>query len=181
LPDPDLPENTIVISNEHKLNKTTMRTLLTLLFLCTLLCNAQQKLIGNYIGHNYKTTKNRSFINNQLLFLSGTDTLHLNVKVPFDIKCTEIANFGIYYNCHLKQDSLYTIDLKKICLNDIPQIHNSYYRTNTVFDKEDCSKFIEIEKDTDYEYKGNYGMYVDIENVLYQITGVSPDAECFLH
>lgn len=113
-----------------------------------------------------------------MVFLNGLDTLRMNVKIPFDVKGTEIINLGIFYNCHLKVDSLYTICLKKICIKDIPEFHNSYYKTNAKFDTEDCSKFIEFDRNTEYEYKGNYGMYVDIDNILYQIIGLTPNDMC---
>lgn len=142
-------------------------------------CKAQEKVTLRYIGHQYKETKNKSFVNDELTFIKNNDTLRVNIKVPFNESDAQIINRGIYYNCHLKEDTVYTLTLKKICANDIPEAFNSYYKTNTIPDKKDCSKFTEIEKNTDYEYKGNYGKYVDIDGVLYEIIGLSPDNNCF--
>lgn len=142
-------------------------------------CKAQEKAALRYIGHQYKVTKNKSFVNNELTFIKDKDTLKVNIKVPFDERNAEIINRGIYYNCHLKEDTVYTITLKKICSTDIPEVFNSYYKTNTIPDKKDCSKFTEVEKNTNYEYKGNYEKYVDIDGVLYEVIGISPDDSCF--
>jgi hypothetical protein len=85
---------------------------------------------------------------------------------------------GIFYGCHLKKDTVYTFILKKICLNDISDVPNDYYKTNTIPDQKDCSKFIEIEKNTEYKYEGNYGKYVDISGTLYEIIGLNPSGDC---
>jgi hypothetical protein len=94
-----------------------------------------------------------------------------------------IYSTGIYYNCHLQQDTIYTITLQKICVNEIPDFCNSYYFTNAVFDSIDCSKFTEIENNTPYEYKcgysKGYGKFVDIKGTLYEIVGLKPDKDCF--
>lgn len=156
-----------------------MKKLILLLTLFSLTsCKAQEKLTMHYIEHRYYPTKNKSFVNDELIFLKNKDTLRINAKVPFNSQNGNIINLGIYYNCHLQKDSLYTIQLKKICLKDIPEMQNSYYKVNAVFDKNDCSKFREIENNTSYEYKGNYGMYVDIQGILYEIIGVSPSDMC---
>jgi hypothetical protein len=42
-------------------------------------------------------------------------------------------------------------------------------------DKNDCSKFIEIKKDTEYDYRGDYGRYVDIKGCLYEIKRIYPN------
>lgn len=156
-----------------------MKNLIFLLFgFIVIGCKAQDKLKLHYVTHNYNETKNKSFINNELVFLKNKDTLRMNIKVPFDSKKAEIIDLGIFYNCHLKPGILYIFELKKICLTDIPEMYNSYYRLNAVFDENDCSKYKELELNTAYEYKGNYGMYIDINNVLYQIIGLSPNEEC---
>lgn len=142
-------------------------------------CKAQEKVTLRYIGHQYKETKNKSFVNDELTFIKDKDTLKVNIKVPFDERNAQIINRGIFYNCHLKEDTVYTITLKKICANNIPEAYNSYYKTNAIPDKKDCSKFTEIEKNTNYEYTGNYGKYVDIGGVLYEVIGLSPDDSCF--
>ena len=85
---------------------------------------------------------------------------------------------GIFYNCHLKEDILYTITLKKICGNDIPDVFHIYYKTNAVFDKDDCSRFKAIVKNTNYVYDRNYGKYVDMDGILYEIVGLTPGDGC---
>ncbi|GGE99254.1 hypothetical protein SAMN05443634_102300 [Chishuiella changwenlii] len=142
-------------------------------------CKAQEKMTLRYVDHQYKETKNKSFVNNELVFIKSEDTLRMNVKVPFKQSNAQIINRGIFYNCHLKENTIYTITLKKICINDIPEAFNSYYRTNTITDKTDCSKFTEIKNNTNYEYKGDYEKYVDIDNVLYEIIELSPNTGCF--
>ena len=141
-------------------------------------CKAQGKIVSKYIGYQYKETNNNSFIKRELLFLEKNDTLRINIRLPFDTKNPQIINPGIYYNCHLKVDTVYTISLKKICAGDIPDVYNSYYKTNTIPDKNDCSKFTEVVNNTPYEYKGHYGEYVDINGGLYEITGLSPGDGC---
>lgn len=153
-------------------------TLYSLLLLSVVSCKAQEKVTARYIGHRYKESKNKSFINNQLLFLNGNDTVQMNLRVPFDMSKPEIIDRGIYYNCHLKSDTVYTIKLKKICVSDMPDVPNNYYKINTIPDKKDCSKFTEVEKNTGYKYEGNYGKYVDVKNVLYEIIGLSPSGDC---
>lgn len=143
-------------------------------------CKAQEKLTLRYLGHQYKETKNRSFVNDELIFMKDKDTLRINIKVPFDEKNKQITNRGIYYDCHLKEGVIYTISLKRMCVDNIPEVFNSYYQTNTISDKEDCAKFNEVKKHTEYNYTGNYGKYVDIDRVLYEIIEISPDDNCFL-
>lgn len=142
-------------------------------------CKAQEKVTLRYIDHQYKETKNKSFINDELIFLKNdNDTLRVNVKIPFNTDKSEIINRGIYYNCYLKEGVVYTIEWKKICINDIPDVPNSYYKTNTIADKMDCSKIKEIEKNTKYQYVGNYGKYIDIDGTLYEIVGLTPSDGC---
>jgi len=141
-------------------------------------CKAQKQITGSYIGYQYTKTKNASFINRQLFFLNNNDTLILNVKLPFDREKATVQYFGIFYNCHLKEDTVYTITLQKICADSIKDTPNSYYITNTVPNNEDCSKFTEVEKNTVYKYEGNYGMYVDMKGTLYEIIKLTPDDGC---
>jgi len=91
------------------MRKIIVILLLSLLFICC--CEAQKTIIGDYIGYKYLGTKNTSFINRELSFLVNNDTLRINIKIPFDITNPQIINHGIYYNCHLKQSSIYTIKL----------------------------------------------------------------------
>jgi hypothetical protein len=152
----------------------------TFILFSLLSCKTQESLLLQYIGYQYRETLNKSFIDKEMLFLKGKDSLIINIKIPFDLSKPEILNQGIFYNCHLKKDSIYTIKLKKICVSDIPDDFNSYYKTNGFFsDKNKCSRFTEIRKDTEYLYKGNYGKYIDINNELYEIIGLSPSDICF--
>lgn len=141
-------------------------------------CKAQDKITLCYIGYQYKETKNNSFLNKQLLFTHNEDTLKMNLRLPFDISNHNVIDSGIFYNCHLKKGTTYTITLKKTCVTDIHETFNSYYNINTIPDKTDCSRFIEIRKNTRFRYFGNYGKYVDIDGVLYEIIGLSPDDDC---
>ncbi|WP_288443870.1 hypothetical protein [uncultured Chryseobacterium sp.] len=150
-----------------------------IIMLTTFSCKAQEKVTLSYVSHQYNKTHNKSFLNNELTFLKGKDTLKVNIKVPFDETNAQIVNQGIFYNCHLKKDTLYTFTLKKVCITDIPEGFSSYYKTNMIPDKKDCSKLVEIQKNTEYKYSGNYGKYVDINRVLYEITGITPDDSCF--
>lgn len=161
-----------------------MRALITLLFSVICLfsccsCKGQESLTMRYVGHRYKETKNKSFINDELIFLKGKDSLFINVKLPFDLNNHQIVDRGIFYNCHLKKDTTYTLTLKKICVKDISDVPNSYYMTNAIFNKKDCSKFTEIKRNTKYKYEGNYGKYVDMNGGLYEIIRLSPSDGCF--
>ena len=157
-----------------------MRTLiLTGIMIISLFgCKAHEKIVATYIGYKYKGTKNDSFIRQELVFLEKNDTLLINIRMPFDTKQPQIVNPGIFYNCHLKENTVYTLMLKKICVSHIPKAFNSYYKTNTISKKTNCSKFKEIEKNTEYQYTGNYGKYLDIDGTLYEIIGLSPDEGC---
>ena len=156
-------------------------------------CLAKETITVRYVDYQYEPTKNNGFICKKLRFVSqnNNDTLFINVRLPLKVNVTilndtigvDIFDNGIYYNCHLKQDTIYTITLKTICINEIPDICNSYYKINAVFDNADCAKFTEIEKNTPYEYscgysKG-YGKFVDVKGILYEIVGLKPDNDCF--
>jgi len=161
--------------------KKTIITSALLFLICY--CQAQETFTGKYVGFSYGLTKNESFINKTIRFVSfDNDTLLINLKLPIDTT-HNIIDMGIYYNCHLQRDTIYTITLKKICVNEIPDVCNSYYFTNTVFDDVDCTKFTEIEKNTPYEYKcgysKGYGKFVDIKGLLYEIVELKPDKDCF--
>ena len=156
--------------------KTIIVFVIMLFTLCG--CKAQDKITLCYIGYQYKETKNNSFLNKQLLFTHNEDTLKMNLRLPFDISNHNVIDSGIFYNCHLKKGTTYTITLKKTCVTDIHETFNSYYNINTIPDKTDCSRFIEIRKNTRFRYFGNYGKYVDIDGVLYEIIGLSPDDDC---
>lgn len=141
-------------------------------------CKGQEKLTICYIGRRYETTKNKSFINEKLMFLQNNDSLFVNVKLPYEPVNHQIIDRGIYYNCHLKEDTIYPITLKKICTDKINDAPNSYYLSNSVPDKGDCSRFTEFGKNTAYKYEGNYGKYVDIKGSLYEIIKLTPSDGC---
>jgi len=165
-----------------------------LIFFCFLLlslpaCVAQETITVRYISSQYNRTKNNSFICKEMRFISykNNDTLSMNVRLPLKVTVKvsndtigiDVVDMGIYYDCHLKKDTIYTITVKKICINEIPEVYHSYYNTNAIFDNNDCSKFTEIEKNTPYEYIGYYGKFVDIKGILYEIVGLKPDNDCF--
>lgn len=155
-----------------KMKKITMLLLTVIVSLS--ICSAQETITGKYVGELFEATHNTSFVNKTCVFqLDNGNTVQLNFKLPIDVN-RKITNTGIYYNCHLQEGSVYTIKLKKICISDIPDAEHSYYKTNAVFDRGDCSKFTEVEKNTNYSYQGYYGRYTDMDNVLYEITDLNP-------
>lgn len=142
-------------------------------------CKAQKTLKVKYIGYQYDKTQNISFIKKQLSFLKeNKDTLKMNLRLPYDNINNNVINSGVFYNCKLMENMIYTFKLKKICTKNIPEAFNSYYKINTISNKNDCSKFSEIKLDTLYKYIGNYEIYIDIDDILYEIIGLSPDNQC---
>jgi len=175
------------VSNPNRRNKVIKGVAIGTLTLCSLLllpirnCKAQE-LTLRYIGFQYNITRNNSFINKELKFLKeNKDTLEINLKLPFDTIKHEVFEMGIYYRCFLEKDTIYTIRLEKICINDMLDVPHSYYKINAIPDQEDCSAFTEIEKNTKYNYNGNYEKYVDVDNVLYRIVILSPTDGCHFH
>lgn len=143
------------------------------------MCEAQRTIELKYLGMHYSGTRNKTFINRQLIFLNGGDTLQMNQKIPYDTTNHQVLYYGVYQKCHLKNDSTYTITLTKICLDSITDVLHSYYKINAIADKNDCSKFTEIERTSEYRYEVDYGKYVDIQKVLYEITRLTPNTDCF--
>jgi len=145
-------------------------------------CNAQASITFKdikYLGKSYEGTKNTSFVSKRMSFLNGEDSVFINIRLPFDVADSEIIDRGLYSNCILQEGSIYTLQLKKICLTAIPKEYESYYRTNAIFsDSSDCSLFVETEKNTKYMYKGKYERYVDINNRIYEVVSVSPSSGC---
>ena len=144
------------------------------------LAQSQDVMKLKFVGNELSNTKNKSFVNNTYIFLEGKDTLKLNIKLPYDSENREVVNRGFYRNCLLKEGEEYEIRLKKICLDKIPFAYHSYYRSNTKLDSTDCSHFLEYQSDTDFKYQGNYGMYVDFDNYLYQVVSLYPSEGCSL-
>ncbi|KXB35414.1 hypothetical protein HMPREF1869_00957 [Bacteroidales bacterium KA00251] len=132
-----------------------------------------------YVGYQFEETKNQSFLNKKMIFLDELDTLIVNLRLPYNIKTHTVIDKGVFYNCHLVKDAFYSIRLRRIHIHDIPKELNYYYNSNALPNEADSSRFIEIEKDTDFSYCGEYGMYVDINNTLYKIVGLFPDCNCF--
>lgn len=152
---------------------------INIFFISFIGCKAQENVTGRYTGLQYSSTKNSSYIRQELIFIKeNKDTLKMNVVLPYDTTNYKVVNKGIFYNCHLKENIIYTINIKKICISDIPKEFNSYYKTNTVGDKANCSKLTEFEKNSNYVYLGNYGKYVNIDGLLYEIIGITPDDGC---
>jgi len=132
-----------------------------------------------YLGKSYEGTKNKSFVNKRMSFLNGNDSVFINVKLPFNEADSKIIDAGLYRNCILQEGNIYTLQLKKICLTNIPNEYESYYKTNAIFsDSRDCSSFVETKKDTQYIYKGRYDRYVDINNRIYEVMSLSPPSGC---
>jgi len=132
-----------------------------------------------YKGYILSKTFNKSFINKKLFFLKNKDTIFFNQKLPYNSSKKTFYDYGIYYNCMLQKDTSYSIVLKKVNLRDIPTYLNNYYRINTVFkNKYDSSSYTEIKKNTRFLIKGNNDKYLDINNKIYEIIGLSPPTEC---
>lgn len=140
-------------------------------------CSSQKKITVQYIGQQFTTTQNKSFLNNELLLLKGKDTIRMNVKLPYNSLALDTINNGILYRCFLKQNTLYTFKLKPICPEAIPDAVNSYYKINAVSSKRKCSTFSEIKKDTEFMYR-NPGKYIDIDHKIYEIMELWPDKDC---
>lgn len=153
----------------------------SIIIFCLFACKAQ-KIIKyeniKYEGFSYQATLNDSFVNKRLVFLKGTDSVIFNIKIPYDASVRNINDPGIFYNCTLRKDSLYSFELKKIPLSSISEEYNSYYKTNAKFKSKSKSKFIEVSKNTDYQYKGIYGMFVDINHELLMINKMVPAKDC---
>jgi len=170
-----------------------MKKLFVSVFLLALLlsfdCVAQKIITARYLRSNYEFTQNSSFMRREMKFVSdnSNDTLYVNVRLPLklninkfnDTISVEVFNWGVYHNCHLEQDSIYILILKRICVNDIPEWQHSYYRTNAIFDENDCSRFVEFENNTPFQYAGYVGEYVDVKGILYRIVGLEPNTNCF--
>ena len=140
-------------------------------------CSSQKTITVQYIGQNFSSTFNKSFVNNELLLLKEKDTIRMNVKLPYDPVTGDTINNGILYRCHLKEKRSYVLKLKPICPLDIPEVVNSYYRINARSSKKRCSTFSEIKVDTEFLQR-NPGKYVDINNRIYELMGISPDTDC---
>lgn len=156
-----------------------------ILVFCVFICAksvAQEKLVFQvkFLKESLLETKNENYLNRRLYFLDQKDTIVLNFKAPFDSAKNEFQDMGIYYNCHLKEGIIYTFRMRKICLSEIPEKEESYYKTNASFyDDSNCSSFSEIYSDTGFKYAGNYGMYFDKGNQLYEIENLLPTDDCF--
>lgn len=149
-----------------------LTVLYTIILLTICFYHTEKKLTLRYIGYEYKESKNKSFLNKELIFMRDEDTLRINLRLPYDAVNRTVFCRGFPHNYFLKEDKRYTFTLKEICVTEIPEIFNSYYKINTIPDTTNCSKFTEIEKDTEFSYIGNYEKYVDIDNVLYEIIDI---------
>jgi len=140
---------------------------------------AQETVTMRYIGRRYQETMNKSFKNEELVFLKNNDTLLMNIKLPFDAFNPRIFAPGVYYDCRLIQNVDYTFTIKKISVKDLPENDHSYYKINARFSDDSApSRFTQVKKNTKYASRGNYGKYVDINNELYEITALLPDGSC---
>lgn len=141
-------------------------------------CSANKVITGRFLGQKYTPTMNKSFVNSELLFLNGKDTLRMNLKVPYNSTTSDTINTGIYRRCHLKKDRAYSFKLKPVNGKDIPDALNSYYKINTIFTSErKNATFTEVEKDTEFMHR-NPGSYIDINYQVYEIIELMPDKDC---
>lgn len=161
-----------------------MRTIIScgILFVNYLTCSAQVqvKLVEyEYIRFSYTQTCNKSFINKAMVFRKGNDSITINQKLPFNFDKKEIFDNGIFYSCNIEVGNTYTLNLIQIAQDSIPIEYTSYYRINSIFpNKGRRSEFIEISKDSAFDYKGRYDKYFDIKNTLYKMTVLSPATNC---
>jgi hypothetical protein len=159
------------------------RSLCALFILLSFLVSKAQKIVRyknlKYAAYSYHGSLNKSFINKRILFFNGKDSVIFNIKIPFDIRTKNIYDPGIFYNCKLKQDSIYSFELKKTTGSAIPKEYNSYYKVNGLFnDTHNPAKFNEVKKNTKYLFRGDYSKYVDINSELYEIINMSPTNGC---
>jgi hypothetical protein len=130
------------------------------------------------MGQHYSKTKNKSFVNSELVFLRGKDIIRMNLKIPYNPLTSDTINSGIYRRCYLKPGTLYTFKLRPVKASDIPDVLNSYYKINVVFDgRRRGAPFSEFEKDTEFLQR-NPGSFVDIDSKVYEITELMPDRDC---
>ena len=157
--------------------------IITVLSLISIInCTAQTIIKYNnfiYKGYTLNKTFNTGFINKKLLFVKNRDTIYINQKLPYSTHKLTFYDYGIYFNCHLEIDSLYTFKLKKIRKKDVPSYFNNYYRINTLFkNRSNPSRFIEIKRNTAFLIKGYYDKYFDLNNELFEIMELSPLSGC---
>jgi hypothetical protein len=132
-----------------------------------------------FISNSYQGTQNKNFINKRIVFLSVKDSVFFNIKIAWDADVKNINDPGIFYNCQLNKDTLYTFTLKKATVSAIPVEYNSYYLTNGQFPSAKSSKFKEVKKNTPYNYVGNTGMFIDINDELYTIEKMTPTTRLY--
>ena len=145
-------------------------------------CRAQTQLVLTkikYVGYSYKQSANKNFVTKELLFFKNADTLRINVRLPFDSKNRSINDDGLFYWCQLKSDSVYSFTLRRTTSSEIPTQWDSYYKSNADFNGDQrFSKFKEIRKDTEFNFKGNYGKFVDFNGELFEIISLLPATGC---
>lgn len=143
---------------------------------------------GRYCGCHFKATKNAYFVNKEMLFVTDQeDSVYINIKLPIDTSNSMIVDYGIFYNCTLKKDSIYTFSLKKISRADLNVINNEYYSGNTINNEyyrsniiclNDDGKFEEIEKNIPYSTVITNNVFIDKDNFIYKIIDLSPKTDC---
>lgn len=144
-------------------------------------CRAQQLVKYadlRYVSSSYHSTLNESFANKRLVFQNGTDSLIMNIKVPYDKRISTIYEPGIFYDCKLKPGVNYSFELKPVTAGVIPKNYNSYYLTNCSFVSGDKFIFKEYKKNTPYKYEGINGIFVDINHKLFLIGKMTPATDC---
>lgn len=160
-------------------NKYSVQVYCVYLFLLFIIssCSTQKKINVQYLNQRFSKTGNKSFLNNELILLKGKDTMRINVKIPYNSVTSDTINNGILYRCFFKPGKIYTLKLKRISVDSIPDAVNSYYKINTIASGKKKSTFKEIKKDTEFIYR-NPGKYVDIDNKIYEVRSFWPDIDC---
>lgn len=152
------------------------------IFLFLLLCEARvsaQQFSLVFCHKKYDISMNKSYVTQKFYFLNDSDTICMNMRIPFNSEENEINDLGLYYNCHMLKDSTYKFSLEKINSLQIPEWEDSYYKSNVEYNDNDIYKFTEKKQDTSYSSKGYYYLYVDIDNIIYKILSVQPNDNCF--
>lgn len=148
------------------------------LLLCVIRVSAQQiSLVFCY--KTYDISMNKSYVTQKFYFFNDSDTICMNMRIPFNSEKMEINDWGLYYNCHLLKDSTYKFSLEKINSLQIPEWEDSYYKSNVKYNDSDIYQFTEKKQDSPYSLRGHYYLYVDIDNIIYKILSIHPNDNCF--
>ncbi len=142
------------------------------------------RFLGDYV---YVSPYNKCALRKKMQFATNdrgdsTDTIFFNRVIFFDTTNIKIYDQGIFYGCHLKKDSVYTITLEPVPPSKIFNLRHSgfnvdYYISNCYFPDMASNRFVERE----FNISGlNYmwNIFVDRNDSLYQIKEITPTCDC---